>query len=55
MKYTIEKFGFQKALALLQYSRGKNNYSEVIEKELGIKKSELNTFFRNYLKEHADK
>jgi hypothetical protein len=55
MKYTIEKYGFQKALALLQYSLKQNNYSDVIEKELGINKLELNFFFRNYLKEHAGK
>ena len=55
MKYTIDKYGFQKVLALLQYSQKQNKYSDVIEKELGIKKSELNTFFRNYLNEHADK
>lgn len=55
MKYTIAKYGFQKVLALLQYSRKQNSYSDVIEKELGIKKSELNTFFRNYITENATK
>jgi hypothetical protein len=55
MKYAIEKYGFQKALALLQYSQKQNKYPDVIEKELGIKKSVLNSFFRNYLKEHAGK
>ena len=53
VKYTIDNFGFQKVLELLQYSTKKFNYKDVVEKELGIKKTELNSFFRNYLTEHA--
>jgi len=53
MKYTIDHYGFTKVLALLQYSRKQNNYQDVIEKELGIKKSELNGFFRKYFIENS--
>jgi hypothetical protein len=49
IKYTIDKFGFPKVLAMLQYSKKKYNYKEVIEKELGIKQSDLNSFCRHYL------
>jgi hypothetical protein len=55
IKYTIDKFGFPKVLALLRYSKKQNTFSDVIEKELGIKKSELNNFFRNFISEYADK
>jgi hypothetical protein len=55
IKYTIEHYGFPKVLALLEYSKKQNSFSDVIEKELGIKKSELNTFFRNYITENASK
>ena len=52
IKYTIDQYGFSKVLALLKYSGKQNSYSDVIEKELGIKKSGLDGFFRNYLKEN---
>jgi len=51
--YTIDQYGFAKALTLLQYSKKQNNFPDVIEKELGIKKSKLNAFFRNYLTKNA--
>ena len=53
LKYSIEQYGFMKVLSLLQYLQKQNKYSDVIEKELGIKKSDLNGFFRNYLNEHT--
>ena len=52
IKYAIDKLGFQKVLDLLQYSDKKISYKEVIEKELGINKSELNTFLKTYITEH---
>jgi hypothetical protein len=55
IKYTIDNFGFQKVMDLLKYSKKKFNYKDVVEKEFGIKKAELNSFFRNYLTEHATK
>jgi len=55
MKYTIDHYGFTKVLILLQYSGKQNNYQDVIEKELGIRKSELSSFFRKYFIENSKK
>jgi len=55
IKYTIDNYGFKKILVLLQFSARKLNYQDVIETEFGIKKTDLNSFFKNYLKEHAAK
>jgi len=54
MKYAIDHFGFQKALALLHYSQKKAGPIEVIAKELGISKADLNTFFRTYITENSE-
>jgi len=53
IKYTIDRFGFQKVLDLLKYSKKNHTYKDVVEKELGIKNTELNAFYRNYLTVHA--
>jgi hypothetical protein len=55
IKYTIDKFGFHKVIELLKYSKKKFNYKDVVEQEIGLKKTDLNSFFRNYLMEHATK
>lgn len=55
IRYTITKYGFPKVLKLLQYSKKQNSFPDVIEIELGIKKTDLNSFFRNYITELATK
>jgi hypothetical protein len=53
MKYTIDKYGFQKALNLLSYSEKQYTDEEVIEKELGISRLRLNSFLLEYMKKYA--
>ncbi len=52
MKYAVDNYGFQKALKLLSYSEEHHTPEEVIEKELGIPKAELNAFFLKYITKH---
>jgi len=53
MKYTIDKYGFQKALILLSYPKSKYAPEDVIEKELGIPRLQLNSFILEYMKKYA--
>ncbi len=53
MKYAIDKYGFQKALTLLSYPENKYTPEDVIAKELGIPRLQLNSFLLEYMKKYA--
>jgi len=55
MKYANDNYGFQKVLKLLSYSEKQFTPEEVIEKELGIPRLQLNSFFLNYITKYKEK
>ena len=53
MKYAIDTYGFEKVLKLLTYSERQYTPEQVVEKELGISKNQLNPFLLKYMKKYA--
>jgi len=54
IKYAVDNYGFQKALKLLTYSDKQYTPEAVIEKELGIPESKLNSFLLDYINKHKE-